>query len=107
MVDNITWLFVCSADELDEEDVLCFEHNSKKYAVYRTRSGFYATDGKCTHAGAILADELVTGEIIECPVHQGQFHIPTGKAKHPPARVDLKPYPVKLEDGSLFIGLTG
>ena len=105
MADNVTWHFVCDAGELDVEDVICFEHDSKKYAVYRTPSGYYATDGKCSHAGAILADGLVTGEFIECPSHQGQFHIPTGKAKRPPAKVDLKTYPVKLEDGKLFIAL--
>lgn len=105
MSDNATWHFVCDADELDEEDVLGFEHNSSKYAVYRTSSGYYATDGKCTHAGAVLADGLVTGEIIECPGHQGKFHIPTGKAKSAPCTVDLKTYPVKVEEGKVFIGL--
>ena len=105
MADNVTWYFVCSADELEVEDVLSFKQDAKIYAVYRTPSGCYATDGKCSHAGALLADGLIMGEIIECPGHQGRFHIPTGRAIRPPASVDLKTYPVKSEDGKLFIGL--
>lgn len=40
---------------------------------------------------------------IECPMHQGIFDIKTGKAKSPPACVDLKTYPVKSEEGNIFI----
>lgn len=44
-------------------------------------------------------------EIIECPLHQGRFHIPSGQAKSAPVRDDLRSYPVKVEDGQLFIGV--
>ncbi len=105
MAKDLTWHEVCDADELDVEDVIGFEAGENKYAVYRTPSGYYATDGKCTHAGALLADGLVTGEIIECPQHQANFHIPTGEAKSAPASVNLKTYPVKVEGGKVYVGL--
>jgi 3-phenylpropionate/trans-cinnamate dioxygenase ferredoxin subunit len=44
-------------------------------------------------------------DIIECPKHNARFHIPSGKAKRPPAKVDLGTYPVKTEGGVLFIGV--
>jgi 3-phenylpropionate/trans-cinnamate dioxygenase ferredoxin subunit len=47
----------------------------------------------------------VIGDIIECPLHQGRFHIPTGKAKSAPVCVDLVCYPVKVEGGQVFIQL--
>ena len=68
-------------------------------------SGFYATDGFCTHEEEILADGLVLGEIIECPRHQGRFHIPSGKAKSGPVCVDLRTYPTKVEADHIYIGL--
>jgi 3-phenylpropionate/trans-cinnamate dioxygenase ferredoxin subunit len=106
MADNLNWILVCDADELDVEDAISFKQDSDIYAVYRTPSGYYATQGKCTHAGALLADGLVIGEIIECSGHQGRFNIPTGKPVRPPACVALKTYPVKLEDGKVFLGLS-
>lgn len=99
------WHEVTSEDELEMDDVVPFERGKKKYAVYRIASGFYATSGLCTHARALLADGYVEGEYIECPVHNGRFHIPTGCAKNPPATVDLKTFPVKVEGGKVFIGL--
>lgn len=29
------WVEVCAVDDLDEEEVIGFEHNGKKYAIYR------------------------------------------------------------------------
>jgi 3-phenylpropionate/trans-cinnamate dioxygenase ferredoxin component len=101
------WLIVCDADAIEEEDVVRFDHGGATYAVYRTPSGFYASDGLCTHEWAHLADGFVIDEIIECPLHQGRFHIPTGKAKSPPVCIDLQTYPVRVQDGKVLIGLPG
>ena len=54
-----------------------------------------------------LSDKLtdVIGDIIECPLHQGRFHIPSGGARSAPACRNLRTYPVRVEDGSIFISL--
>jgi 3-phenylpropionate/trans-cinnamate dioxygenase ferredoxin subunit len=101
----LQWHQVCACDDIDEEDVIEFEHEGKLYAVYHTETGYYATAGLCTHETARLADGFVFGEIIECPMHMGRFHIPTGAAKGAPVCVNLVTHPVKTEDGNVFIGL--
>ena len=101
----IEWHPVSAPDEIDEEDVVRFDHGGATYAVYNTPDGFFATDGTCTHEDTHLADGLVMGRVIECPMHQGRFDIPTGKAKGAPVTVDLRTYPVKVAGGRLFIGL--
>ena len=45
--------------------------------------------------------------IIECPRHNGRFDYRTGAAKGAPACIDLKTYPVKIEDACIFIELDG
>ena len=102
---RMQWLAVCPAAEIEPEDVRQFEHDGKLYAIYNTTSGFYATDGLCTHEEKFLADGFVIGEIIECPRHQGRFHIPSGKAKGGPVCVDLQIYPTKVEGGQILLGL--
>ncbi len=43
----------CSTDELDEEEVVRFDHENQTYAIYHGPDGkFYATAGLCTHADA-------------------------------------------------------
>jgi 3-phenylpropionate/trans-cinnamate dioxygenase ferredoxin subunit len=100
------WVEVCATDDIDEEDVIRFDHEGKTFAVYRSPDDrFFATDGLCTHEKIHLADGLVMDDIIECPKHNGRFSYMTGEAKGAPVCVDLKTYPVKVEDGSVFISL--
>ena len=51
----MSWLVVCRVEDIDEEDVIQFEYGGKIFAIYHTPSGFYATDGICTHENAYLA----------------------------------------------------
>ena len=97
------WHRVGPASDIDEEDVMRFDLDERTFAVYNTDRGFFATDGLCTHEEQHLAEGLVIDDIIECPLHQGRFHIPTGKAKGAPVCVDLNTYPVKIVDGEIFI----
>ena len=102
-----TWIDVCSEDEIDEEDLIRWDYDGATYAIYRTDKGFFATDGLCTHEDQHLEDGLVIGTVIECPLHGGRFDIITGKALSAPVCVDLKTYPVKVENGTISVDLTG
>lgn len=101
-----TWIEVCAADEIDEEDVIRFDHAGRTFAIYRSpEDTYHATDGLCTHEKIHLADGLVMDHIIECPKHNGRFNYKTGEAKGAPVCVDLRTYPVKVEDGTVFINV--
>ena len=98
------WTEACKVDDLGKEDVMRFEHGARALAIYRTADDrFFATDALCTHEQADLTCGLVMGTIIECPKHNGRFDFVTGKAKRVPARIDLKTYRVRVENGSVFV----
>lgn len=98
------WIDVCGADDIDEEDVIRFDHQGKTFAVYRSPDDTYhATDGLCTHEKVHLADGLVMEDVIECPKHNGRFNYKTGEAKGAPVCVNLKTYPVKVEAGRVLL----
>jgi 3-phenylpropionate/trans-cinnamate dioxygenase ferredoxin component len=106
MSDVKEWVEACAADDIEEEDVVRFDHSDRTFAVYRLEGdAYYATDGFCTHERAHLADGLVMDTIIECPKHNGRFDVRTGEAKGAPVCVNLKTYPVKVEAGRVKIGL--
>ncbi len=102
------WIEACDADDVDEEDVIPVEIDGHQYAVYRSPDDrYYATDGFCTHEQFMLADGLVMGNIIECPKHNGRFDYTTGEGKGAPICENLATYPVKVEDGTVFVELGG
>ena len=98
-----TWIHACRAGDIDEEDLVRWDHNGKSYAIYNTPSGFYCTDGYCTHEKQHLEDGFVDGTIIECPLHQGRFNIVTGRALSAPVCVNLGTYEVEVRQGEVFV----
>lgn len=101
------WIAACAVDDVDAEDVIRFQHEGEEYAIYRSpHDEFFATAGHCTHERELLCDGLVMDAVIECPKHNGRFDYTSGKAMGAPAMVDLPTYPVKVEDGTVYIGRT-
>lgn len=70
--------------------------------VYNLNGTYYATTDMCTHATASLAEGDIEDDLITCPVHWGQFHIPTGKAVTFPCERHLRTYRVIVTDGQVF-----
>jgi len=75
----------------------------RRLILFRTASGYFATDRRCTHQGADLARGYFDQDVIECPVHQGRFSIRTGEALSAPACVALKVYPVKSTSDGVYV----
>ncbi len=71
-------------------------------AVYNIDGTFYATDDCCTHGLASLAEGALEGDTIECNLHFGGFHVPTGKAVFAPCSIDIRTYPVEINGDEVF-----
>jgi 3-phenylpropionate/trans-cinnamate dioxygenase ferredoxin component len=100
----INWVEACSADDIEEQDVIRFDYGGRTFAIYRSpEDEYFATDGICTHEHAYLTDGLVMDNIIECPKHNGRFDYKTGQAKGAPVCLDLRIYQVKVENGKVLI----
>ena len=100
------WVDVCASDAIAAEDVIRFDHAGKTYAIYRSPDEeYFATDGLCTHENVHLAEGFVSDYLIECPKHNGRFDYTTGRAMGAPVCVNLKTYPVKVEDGMVLVDL--
>ncbi len=101
-----TWVDACATDDVDEEDVIRFDHEGRTFAIYRSPDDrYFATDGLCTHERVHLADGLVMDDVIECPKHNGRFNYKTGQGRGAPICVDLRTYPVRVEGGRVLIDL--
>jgi len=98
------WTDVCAADDIDEDDQIRFDQGDRTYAIYRTEDdAYYATDGLCTHEKVHLADGLLMGTTIECPMHNGRFDITNGAALRAPVCEDLATYKVEIREGRVMV----
>ena len=95
----------CAQSEIAPDSVKAFEIGDRRLAVFNIGGRFYVTDDECTHASASLADGMLEGEVIECAMHLGAFHVPTGEVKAPPCAVALRTYKVIREGDDVLVDL--
>ena len=102
-MSKIEYHAVAKTDDLGEEEVMAVFVGKEEIALYNIEGEYFATHGVCTHENVGLADGFIEGDRIECPLHSACFEIKTGKAVNPPAEVDLKTYPVKIEGDTIYV----
>ncbi len=106
MEERGTWHRAVRFADIEDEDVAGVtlgEQGEHEVAIYKVGGKCYATADRCTHQDARLSDGLVVDDYIECPLHQGRFHIATGRARSAPVSVPLKTYATKVEDGVVYV----
>jgi nitrite reductase/ring-hydroxylating ferredoxin subunit len=94
---------VCAVSDLPPGTVKSFEVGEQTVAVYNIDGTFYATEARCTHATADLADGILEGDVIECSLHFGAFNVRTGKAVQAPCFTDLKTFRTEVKDGQVLV----
>jgi nitrite reductase/ring-hydroxylating ferredoxin subunit len=72
--------------------------------VARVGGTVYAVEGKCPHMACPLFSGALDGYILTCPCHEWQFDVRTGQFLDAP-EIKLALYPVKSEEGKLFVSL--
>jgi len=82
-----------------------FAVGKARLAVFRSREGqVFATQADCPHKGGPLADGLLGGSTLICPLHAQKFDLTTGKALS--GDCGLKTYPARLNaTGQILVEL--
>lgn len=78
-------------------------HRGKRIAVFHAEGAYYAISDTCSHADASLAEGELCGCEIECPKHGARFDIRTGKNLSFPAIAPVRAFPVKVENGAIYV----
>ena len=106
MADNADSVVrVCAKSDVAPDSVKAFAVGALTLAVYNIGGAIYVTDDECTHAAASLADGMLEGDVIECCMHMGSFHVPTGRVVQPPCEIPLRTYQVVLKGDDVFVDL--
>ena len=71
--------------------------------VARVGEAAYAISDICSHAYAKLSTGFQEGNLVFCPLHAASFDVTSGKFMDPPAEADVQAYPVKIENGDVWV----
>ena len=92
------------ADSIAEGQVVAGRVGDQDVLVVRAAGEFYAVRAQCTHYRGSLADGIVVGRTIRCPLHHACFDLATGDALCAPALDPLSCWRVEHQDGRIVVG---
>ena len=104
-MSNTEWTDAAAVDDVPEDDVIGMVVAGRDMALYNAGGEIFATDNICTHGHARLCEGFLEGHEIECPLHQGRFDVRTGQPMCAPVTEAIRSYPVRIEDGRVFVAL--
>ena len=88
---------------IGEDGKLVGRVGDQEVLIVRAGGAYYAVDPFCTHYHGPLAEGLVVGETIRCPLHHACFNLRTGEALRAPAIDPISCWKVEVRDGTLRV----
>ena len=103
-VERGTRIPLAPMDALPRGQGRCFSIGQTKIALFRQRDGaVFATGAACPHRNGPLADGLVGGGVVVCPLHGYRFRLSDGTGIDNDFKVAA--YRVEIADGWIFVTL--
>jgi len=98
-------LDVCAASELPDGSARIVHDGSLAIGVYNLNGELYAIEDRCSHDdGPLCEGELDADEgVAICPRHGARIDIRTGRALTLPAVLPVQTFPVRVDDGRVFV----
>jgi nitrite reductase (NADH) small subunit len=98
---------ICRTDEVPQAMPLCRSlPEGGRIAVARLAEpagGFVAFEDRCPHIDGPIGAGRVSGNTIACPWHFFRFDLSTGEAVGVESIMRLRIFPVKIEDGQIYV----
>ena len=105
MTATLTRVPLCTLDELPVGLGRAFEIGGVPLAVFRARTGeVYAVAGACPHKGGPLADGMLIGSQVVCPLHAYRYHVESGECDQPGACA-VEAFPAEVRDNTVFVAV--
>ncbi|CDQ20739.1 nitrite reductase (NADH) small subunit [Halobacillus karajensis] len=75
----------------------------KEIAVFKLANGkIRAIENRCPHKGGVLAEGMVSGEHIFCPMHNWKINVNNGQAQAPDEGC-VGTYQVEVKNNSVYV----
>ncbi len=94
---------VCNLESVPPGSMKQFYVGELEILVVNQTGQIFCLDGRCTHAGAPLAEGTLNDEVLTCPWHGSQFNISNGAVWRGPAQKKLRVYSPTVKGGAVFI----
>ena len=99
----MSWIDIGALDDIPLRGARMVKTRAGCVALFRTAEAeIFATSNTCAHKGGPLAEGIVHGRRVTCPLHNWVYSLETGEVRGADEG-RIATYPVRVEEGRVLI----
>ena len=106
---NSNWIRITAVENIPPREGRAVQLGSLEVALFNTGDRFLAVENRCPHGGGPLADGIVGGSTVTCPLHNWRICLEAGqvtKGCHPDSNSNqVRTFQTKVENGVVSLAL--
>ena len=101
-----TWVRITPPENIPLREGRAVMVGSREIAIFNLGDRFLAVGNRCPHRSGPLADGIVSGDTVVCPLHAWKFNLETGKgANSASASSCVETFRARVEHGVVLLEL--
>ena len=106
MSDTHRWIRTARCEDIPLREARSVRLGGRDIAIFNLGDRFLAVDNRCPHKGGPLAEGIVSGATVVCPLHARKVSLETGDVLNSPAASQcVETFRARVEDGVVLIEL--
>jgi nitrite reductase [NAD(P)H] small subunit len=101
----MNWIQITDADSVPLREGREVALGNTSIALFNVGGRFLAIENRCPHKGGPLADGIIGGTTVTCPLHNQRVCLETGRVTKPcdENQTPVRTFDVKVENGIVML----
>ena len=106
MTETKRWVRITAVEDIPLREGRAVQVGAQELAIFNLGDRFLAVQNRCPHKGGPLAEGIVSGTNVVCPLHAWNINLETGiVASTSDIPVCVAAFPVCVKEGFIFLEL--
>ncbi len=104
MNESKVWVRIAHCRDIPLREGRAVKYGQREIAIFNLGDRFLAVENRCPHKGGPLADGIVAGAAIVCPLHAWKMSLETGNGLNAPSAGScVETFPTCTEGGTVLL----
>ena len=107
MTGRNTWVRIAYCRDIPVREGRPVKVGNREVAIFNLGDRFLAVENRCPHKGGPLADGIVSGAAVVCPLHAWKMSLETGNGVNGPSALScVETFSTRVEGGIVLLDLS-
>ena len=107
MNETRKWIRTARCEDIPLREGRAVKLGAREIAIFNLGDRFLAVASRCPHKNGPLAEGIISGQHVVCPLHAWKVNLETGAVARPADSLAcVETYPARVEDGVVLVELS-